>query len=106
MRKRLLVIIAIVFILNCLLASQVSIRIAKGLSDPSLCPTLPGVMSVAFSPDSKYLISVGVGNLAQLWDVQSGKKLLELSYPDGDGVLYHVVYAPNGQYIAASSDRD
>ena len=69
------------------------------------CEMLVGIMSIAFSPDSKSLVAVGEQGFVSLWEVQSGKKLLDLPYGSLE-VVYRVAFAPNGKYVAASTIED
>jgi WD40 repeat protein len=106
MVRKLLFITVFVFSLSSLLAHKAFIVATKGAQGTSPCEILPEVKSIAFSPDSKYLVAVGSGNLAQLWDTHSGKKLNDLYYKDGDFLIYRVLYSPDGKYIAASTTED
>jgi WD40 repeat protein len=60
------------------------------------------VRSIAFSPDGKYLVAVGEGEIAKIWNVETGKKVLELVYKNAL-LIYRVAYASSGKYIAAST---
>jgi WD40 repeat protein len=62
-----------------------------------------GVISVAFSPDGKRLVSAGAGGQALLWDAETGEIVLALQvHPDRIGVA-RVAYSPDGTRLAATS---
>jgi WD40 repeat protein len=105
MCRKLTLAIVVVLGLHALFVNGAFVHVAVALENP-LCQAMPEVRDMAFSPDGKYLVAVGGSNSAQLWDVESGKKLLELPYKDKLDLVYHIVYAKNGKYIAASTVQD
>jgi WD40 repeat protein len=67
-------------------------------------PPRRGISAVSFSPDGKYLLSGGLDGLVCVWDVTSGRQLLEL---DGRGESTHgwitgVAIAANNRWLAAT----
>ena len=59
--------------------------------------------SVAFTPDSNYLITGDQGGY-QAWDVSKGKKASwtsDILFPGG---VYRIAISPNGHFISASGD--
>jgi WD40 repeat protein len=48
------------------------------------------VTSIAFSPDGRLLVSAGTNELANVWDVATGKRIRSLSHPFAvDGVSFN-----------------
>lgn len=71
-------------------------RIRRILEDPS-------IEYMAFSPDSKRLITYGA-NTAKIWDLQSGQAIFTL---EGDAVeVRGVFFSADGKYLAAVSQED
>ncbi|MBE8994570.1 serine/threonine-protein kinase [Microcystis aeruginosa] len=62
------------------------------------------VLSVAYSPDSRYLASGGSDNTIKIWEVATGKELRTLT-GHSRGVE-SVVYSPDGRYLASGSSDD
>lgn len=58
---------------------------------------------IAFSPDSKYLISAGNAGKVIVWEVASGAKVKE--YKTEASVPLSVAVSPNGQLVLASFDK-
>jgi WD40 repeat protein len=56
------------------------------------------VLSLAFSPDSKLLASVGNDQSAKLWDVQNRRERAALKNPSGAAA---VAFGPDGRLLAA-----
>ena len=64
------------------------------------------VSSVAFSPDSKYVVSGGCEKLdahhnctqatARVWEAATGKEVAHITH---DGYILSVVFSPNGKYV-------
>jgi serine/threonine protein kinase len=78
----------------------------KKISEHSfLDKTLTGhsnwVLSVVYSPDSRYLASGGSDNTIKIWEVATGKQLRTLT-GHSSGVR-SVVYSPDGRYLASGS---
>jgi WD40 repeat protein len=57
------------------------------------------VLSVAFSPDDKFLVTGDGDGLVCLWDASSGREIL--TYKGHINAVYSVTFSPNGQIIAS-----
>ncbi len=106
MVKKLSFVTAIAIALSSLFAYNAFVEVSKAAQGTPSCETLPEVKSVTFSPDSRYLVAAGRGNVVLRWDIPSGERLPDLAYKGNSPLIYHVVYAPNGKYIAASTIED
>jgi WD40 repeat protein/serine/threonine protein kinase len=60
------------------------------------------VQSVAFSPDSKTLLTAGDGAPAVLWNVATGKEIRKLPY---SGSVQSVAFSSDGKIAASCADR-
>src|SRR5262249_53664229 len=72
------------------------------LTGRSLLPPLPAdpefVNCVAFSPDGKYLATVGHTGIVKIWDVTSGEEVRSFKEgPQINAVAFH----PTGKYVAS-----
>jgi len=56
------------------------------------------MLSIAFSPDSKYVVSGG-DDTARVWDVFTGN---EIARVEPGGFAYAVAFSPDGKYVASS----
>jgi hypothetical protein len=61
------------------------------------------VLSLAFSKDSKYLATGGVDGKAIVWDVESGEKVREISFPDQKEAIYSVDISDDNTLLATAS---
>ena len=76
-------------------------------------PNWSGASGVAFSPDGKRVVATadggyGPNGIFAVWDIETGKKLLESSVGEGKkwaGRLCCVAYSPNGKLIATGGRR-
>jgi WD40 repeat protein len=56
-----------------------------------------------FSPDGKWVVSVGEDKTARVWSVEDGK--LQQTLQEGRDPLLTVSFAPNSEAFAASSEK-
>lgn len=72
------------------------------LSQSIFAETLGGILSVAFSPDGKRLVTGDTDSQVRLWNVESGEKVITL--PGHSDWVRCVAYHPNGRQIASGSE--
>ncbi len=71
------------------------------LSEKQLRGHLDGVLSVAFSPDGKQLVSASADRTGKIWDVATGRDLLSLKGHNDD--VRSVVWSEDGKTVATGS---
>jgi WD40 repeat protein/serine/threonine protein kinase len=62
------------------------------------------LQSVAFSPDNAYLATAGGEGQVLLWDVSSGRRVLEFVGHDQTQLVNRVAFSPDGSVLATASD--
>ncbi len=60
------------------------------------------VNDMIFSPDSRWLVTTGLGHTAHVWDVSSGREVGRLRHDDR---LWAALFSTDGQWLATRSDR-
>jgi WD40 repeat protein len=59
------------------------------------------VLSTAFSPDGKFVVSGSTDKTARVWEAATGREVSRMTH--GDWVL-SVAFSPDGKYVASGSD--
>jgi WD40 repeat protein len=57
------------------------------------------VLSVAFNPDGRLLVTGGCDRTARLWDIQAHKELARMTHDDA---VSEVAFSPDGQHVATA----
>lgn len=70
-------------------------------SATQIATTTAGVLSVDFSPDSRFFAAGGYQGLVQLWEVAT--RNLIASFESGDPTVAAVAFSPDGRFIAAGT---
>jgi WD40 repeat protein len=65
--------------------------------------TLSQILSVAFSPDGKLLATGDVNHEIHVWQVETGKQLLNCKV--NEGWVWSVAFSPDGRFLASSANR-
>ena len=77
---------------------------------PALVKTLKGqddkILSLAFSPDQKRLVSCSSGKPAVVWDLENDDKQVTVSSPPGYHNVASVSFSPDGKLIATGYGTD
>lgn len=61
------------------------------------------VLSVAFSPDERLVVSgayLNIGNNVRLWEITAGSQLRDLNQGNRTASIESVAYSPDGKYVA------
>ena len=58
------------------------------------------VMSVAFSPDGKYVVSGSWDDTARVWEAATGEEVARMTHDDA---VYSVAFSPDGKYVVSGS---
>ena len=58
------------------------------------------VLSIAYSPDGKRLVSSDFDNAIKVWDTQTGEELQTFAHADS---VYGVSFSPDGKTVASAS---
>lgn len=61
------------------------------------------VLTLAFSPDGRYLVSGGYDGATKLWDMQSMSEVMTLDR--GQRPIHAVAFSPDGQYILSAGEH-
>ena len=64
--------------------------------------SLPGQISVCFSPNSKHFVTGAEGKTATVWDVKTGKPLRTIQH---SGQVADVAYSPDGKWVASTNGK-
>ena len=65
--------------------------------------TFSQILSVAFSPDGKLLATGDVNHEIHVWQVETGKQLLNCKVDEG--WVWSVAFSPDGHFLASSANR-
>ena len=57
------------------------------------------VLSVAFSPDGRYIVSGGLDNTVRLWERETGKQVR--IFEGHTSWVFSVAFSPDGRYIVS-----
>lgn len=87
------------FVLLLLLGNPVNAQLAEGPEARTIRTTKAEVVALAVSPKGDRLL-VGLSKGAELYDLESGKKLVTFPYnEDGGTTAYYVAFSENGEYV-------
>jgi len=95
--------ISLLFILCAFFVSH-TIVLAEGLVLETVVQTGHSsvILSVAFSPDGKYVVTGSADNTTKLWDVETGNEIRTFSGHAGD--VRSVGFSPDGGFIITGSN--
>jgi WD40 repeat protein len=71
-------------------------------SNPQDCYTDGQMRKVAFSPNGKYLTTVGSDDTARVWSVTSGREVVRLR----QGRVLDIAFSPDSKYLATAGSDD
>jgi WD40 repeat protein len=61
-----------------------------------------GILSIAFSPDSKLLASAGFAGVVRIWDMATGKEIKQLQ--GHTWAILSVAFSPDGRHLVSASN--
>ena len=62
------------------------------------------IHDISFSPDGKWIGSVGVNGSVQVWDAETLEQVR--SFPGHEGIVNSVAFAPDGRWMATGGDDE
>lgn len=78
----------------------------QALGGGAVCEPLQGhsdqVLSVAYSPDGRKIVSGSADHSIRVWDAGTGKAVCK-SLEGHSGIIWSVAYSPNGRHIVSGS---
>ena len=81
------------------------LRILSGHAERGYDFHFNGIVGLSFSPDGERLATTGVDGQVKIWNVETGKESLTLSGHPEDKAILSVVFSPDGQLLAAGTDK-
>jgi WD40 repeat protein len=65
---------------------------------------LPGLSTVAFSPDGHRLVTGGTDGFAKIWEVETGRELTSLqAHPHGNAII-RLAVSPDNRYLVTGTE--
>src|SRR5262249_8570838 len=61
--------------------------------------------TLAFSPDSRHLLTADKNGIARVFDVESGQEIVP-ALPHGGPILAGAAFSPSGAQVLTASDRE
>jgi WD40 repeat protein len=88
-------------------ARQLENQFLDGSLKPRIDPILARVagpgLSIAYSPDGRWLVTAGDENTVRIWDVDTGREVRP-PFRGHTGDIYAVAVSPNGRWIASGGE--